>query len=102
MNNKSLPFDVQARILEDHMLIADANIGDDEVIVLEWRISFEKLSKTPFAFMPTSKKRAVRQVAESRLPEQFASIEESKRMDIPIDQLFLNGGPKLRVGLCGL
>lgn len=59
-NSKSSPVDIQARILEDHLLIGDANIGDDEVIVLEWRISFDKLSQTPFAFMPTSKKRAVR------------------------------------------
>jgi len=47
-----VPIAVSGRVLESYLTIADANIADNEVLVLEWRIALDKDAETPFAYDP--------------------------------------------------
>lgn len=47
-----LPFAIHARLLQHNRLIDEANIANDEVIVMEMKITFEPDSSTPWVFAP--------------------------------------------------
>ena len=96
-----LPIQVHARILQPHEFISDANIADNEQIVLEWRININLEPDKPWAFDPKNEKRK-RTNKNSRLPQAIQEIEdEEERMALPLMELF-ESGERFRGGLTGL
>lgn len=73
-DTSNLPIEVHGRLLQPHMLIDDINVADDDMIVLEWRISFEPDAKTPWAYLPTATKKTKGKL-RSRLPENLQEID---------------------------
>jgi hypothetical protein len=47
-----LPIEVHGRVLLPHELIDEINVADDELILLEWKISFERDDEKAWAFEP--------------------------------------------------
>ena len=41
-DSRNLPIEIHGRILQPHQLIDEINVADDEMILLEWKISFDK------------------------------------------------------------
>lgn len=52
LDGNNYPNAVNGRILEPYMLVADANIADDECIILEWKINIDPESKSPWVYDP--------------------------------------------------
>ena len=73
---EKVPIAVSGRVLESYLTIADANIADNEVLVLEWRIALDKDAETPFAYDPKPNARKNRFQRESRLPEDLQAIKD--------------------------
>ena len=82
MNNDmtKLPLPIQARVLEPDQLIEDIKVANDELIVMEPRITFDEEATTPYAFKPQSEKRQRVLGRGSKLPESFADLSADERM----------------------
>jgi len=69
------------------------------MILLEWKISFDKQGQDAYAFDPKQKKRGVRGV-KSNLPERISEIDPEDRLNLSLHELF--DSSKARHGLTGL
>ena len=81
-------------------MIDEINVADDDLILLEWKIGFDREDEKAWAYEPKSKKKR-RGLMKSRLPENFQEIEPNDRMQMALTELFTNGN-KSRQGICGL
>ena len=98
-DQNKLPIEVHGRLLLPYMLVEDINVADDEMIVLEWKISFDVESKCPWAFNPTQTKKSKASL-RSRLPENLQEVDPQERLKLPLTELFKND--KSRKGVTGL
>jgi hypothetical protein len=74
-------------------------VANDELIVLEMKISFERNAEIPYVYKLQIEKRQ-RAVKGSRIPPHFKDMSESDRMKKSLDDFFVN--KKSRMGLTGL
>jgi ubiquitin C-terminal hydrolase len=95
----NLPIEVHGRILQSHQLIDEINVADDDLILLEWKISFDKEGEKAWAYDPKSTKKKKGSL-KSKLPDNLQQIEPDERMKLPLTDLFTNS--KSRQGLTGL
>ena len=100
-NLEKLPIEVHGRVLQPHEFIEDINVGDNEVLIFEWKVAVDPSAEKPWAFEPKSQiKKRKRSVVNSRLPQAFLEVEdEDERMSLPLDDLFENN-KKMRCGVC--
>ena len=83
------------------MLIEDANIANDELLVLEMKITFVETDENQYVYKPENQRRSVKlNSSESRLPPSISAIPQDDRMNIPLEKLFMNQDS--RIGLTGL
>ena len=47
-----LPIEVHGRVLLPHQLIDEINVADDDLILLEWKISFDEDDRKCYAYDP--------------------------------------------------
>jgi hypothetical protein len=94
-----LPIEVHGRLLLPHQLIDEIRVADDELIVLEWKISFDRNDEKPWAYEPKQTKKT-RWATNSRLPENVQKIEPQERLKLPLQEIFQNS--KSRQGVTGL
>ena len=45
-----LPIDVHGKVLQPYEHVEDINVGDNEVLIMEWRVSFDLESNDDWAF----------------------------------------------------
>jgi ubiquitin C-terminal hydrolase len=83
------------------MLIEDANIANDELLVLEMKITFVETDENQYVYKPENQRRSVKlNSSGSRLPPSILAIPQDDRMNIPLEKLFMNQDS--RIGLTGL
>ena len=72
LNNdmSKLPLAVQASLLRDELMIDDANVANDELIIMEMKITFDPNAEMPYVYAPSVEKRK-RVYKESKLPDNF-------------------------------
>lgn len=69
---KNLPVEVHGRVLQPYEFVEDIKVADQEMLILEWRLSLTEKSDTPWAFDPKSNiSKKKRYGKGSRLPESF-------------------------------
>jgi hypothetical protein len=95
----NLPIEVHGRLLLDHQTIDEINVADDELILLEWKISFEKENERAWAYDPKTNKKKKGSL-RSRLPDRLQEMDPDERMKLPLTELFTSS--KSRQGLTGL
>ena len=96
-----MPLAVQARILTGDLKIEEANIADNELIVVEMMIQLEKEANLKQVYAPQIEKRERKQSA-SKLPAKYAQIPESERMQLDLQSFFKSFDGNANLGLTGL
>lgn len=76
LDGNNYPNAVNGRVLEPFMLVNDANIADDECIILEWKINIDPRSKNPWVYDPKPNSRKSRFERDSRLPEELKAVRD--------------------------
>lgn len=71
-------------------MIDEINVADDDLMLLEWKIAFDREDEKAWAYEPKSKKNRKGQL-RSRLPENFQEIEPNDRMQMALTELFTTG-----------
>jgi len=94
----NLPVEVHGRILQNHQLIDEINVADDDLILLEWKIAFDKEDEKAWAYDPKSKVK--KNKLRSKLPEKLQEIDPNERMKLPLSEIITSS--KSRQGLTGL
>ena len=76
LDGDNYPNAVNGRVLDPFMLVCDANIADDECLILEWKINIDANAKSPWVYDPKPNNRRNRFEKESRLPEDLKAIRD--------------------------
>ena len=58
LNNdmSKLPLAVQASLLKYEQMVDEANVANDELIIMEMKITFDPNAATPYVYAPTAEK----------------------------------------------
>ena len=91
-NPDQLPIDVHGELLDRTATIDAINVADNEVLMLEIKISTDQRDQTPFACAPASRGKALDNQASTKnkkfqqmnRSKQQTEAEEKKRMDVPL------------------
>lgn len=76
LDGSNYPNAVNGRVLEPYMLISDANVADEEVLILEWKINIDPNSKVPYVYDPKPNNRKSKFERDSRLPEDLKALRD--------------------------